>query len=967
MNNFSTKFVVHLNNKIKKPSIMRKFFNYGLLIALLLPLGAMAQRKGKKPADMKVGTNSAVYMTPDGKMGGNVINPSGSAALGTPKKLSSVEGITEYVLDNGLKVLLYPDNSKQTITVNITYLVGSRHEGYGETGMAHLLEHLVFKGTPTHKDIPNELSSHGARPNGTTWYDRTNYFETFSATDENLKWALDLESDRMINSYIAKKDLDSEMSVVRNEFESGENDPQSILMERVLSTGFLWHNYGKSTIGARSDIENVPIERLQAFYKKYYQPDNAVLTVAGKIDEAKTIALVNEYFGKLPRPSRELIPTYTSEPTQDGERMVTLKRVGDVQTVSCMYHIAPGSHPDATAADVLVDIMTNEPSGRLYKALVDTKKASSQWGWCATLREPGFAYFNASVRKENSLEEAKNAMLKTIDEIATNPPTKEEVERSKSKMLKEFELLYRNTERVGTAISEFIGMGDWRLAFITRDYLRNVTPEDVQRVAQTYFKPSNRTIGMFVPDATPDRTEIPKSPDIASLVNGYKGDAPIAQGEDFDPSPANIEKRTHRGQQPNSIKYAFLPKLTKGNLVNATLTLRMGDVKSLMNKAMVSQLTASMLDKGTKTMNRQQIKDEFDKLKAKVNIYGSQGTVNASIQTTKENLPAVMKIVTEILKNPAFDANEFDKLKNEELASIEEQKSDPQAQVGTAYSRHLNPYSKEDVRYVYTIDEELEAIKTCNLEDVKKFHSEFYGANAATVAVVGDFDEAVIKDLVGKEFGVWKSKMPYSRLEQKYNDVQAANINIETPDKANSMFLAGCNLKIKDSDPDYAAILMGNYILGGGFLNSRLATRIRQKEGLSYGVGSQFSANSEDQSGSFTAYAIYAPENRDKLEVAFKEEIEKMLKDGFTEKELTDAKSGLLQSRKVSRSQDNTLAGMLNTMLNLGRTLDFTAELEKQIENLTVDQVNAAMKKHIDPSKISYFKGGDFANKLKKP
>ena len=212
-----------------------------------------------------------------------------AASLAKPVKVTSVEGITEYRLANGLRVLLFPDPTKPTITVNITYLVGSRHENYGETGMAHLLEHLLFKGTPNHPNIPQELTAHGARPNGSTWFDRTNYFETFPATDENLKWALDLEADRMVNSFIAKKDLDSEMTVVRNEFEMGENDPASILQERVLSTAYLWHNYGKSTIGARADIENVPIDRLQAFYRTYYQPDNAVLLVAGKFDEAKTL------------------------------------------------------------------------------------------------------------------------------------------------------------------------------------------------------------------------------------------------------------------------------------------------------------------------------------------------------------------------------------------------------------------------------------------------------------------------------------------------------------------------------------------------------------------------------------------------------------------------------------------------------------------------------------------------------
>src|SRR6266550_8842352 len=228
-----------------------------------------------------------------------------------PKKIASVEGITEYQLDNGLRVLVFPDSSQSKVTVNMTVLVGSRQEGYGETGMAHLLEHMVFKGTPRHPHVPKELQEHGAQFNGSTSNDRVNYFETLAATDENLDFALDLEADRMVNSFIKKEDLDSEMTVVRNEFERGENSPGSVLSKRIAAAAYDWHNYGKSTIGNRSDIERVPVENLRAFYKKYYQPDNAVVVIAGRFDEAKALALVQKYFGVLPRPARKLENTYT--------------------------------------------------------------------------------------------------------------------------------------------------------------------------------------------------------------------------------------------------------------------------------------------------------------------------------------------------------------------------------------------------------------------------------------------------------------------------------------------------------------------------------------------------------------------------------------------------------------------------------------------------------------------------------
>jgi zinc protease len=352
------------------------------------------------------------------------------------ERVTSVEGITEYRLANGLRILMFPDQTKQTVTVNMTYLVGSAMENYGETGMAHLLEHMLFKGSPKHINIPQELTTHGARPNGSTWSDRTNYFETFAATDENLNWALDLESDRMVNSFVAKEDLDSEMTVVRNEFESGENSPQNVLLQRMMATSYIWHNYGKTTIGARSDIENVPIERLQAFYRNYYQPDNAVLMIAGKFEEQKTLALTDKYFSPIPRPSRTIQKIYTVEPTQDGERTVTLRRVGDTQLVQALYHVPAGSHPDFAAIDIIAQVLGDTPSGRLYKSLVETKKASSVSGGDFQWHDPTLAIFGAEIRQGDSLDAARDTLIQSIEGIGANPPTKEEVERARTALEK---------------------------------------------------------------------------------------------------------------------------------------------------------------------------------------------------------------------------------------------------------------------------------------------------------------------------------------------------------------------------------------------------------------------------------------------------------------------------------------------------------------------------------------------------
>jgi zinc protease len=882
------------------------------------------------------------------------------------EKVTAVEGITEYRLkSNGLKVLIFPDPSKQTLTVNITYLVGSRHEGYGETGMAHLLEHMVFKGSPKHKDIPGEFKTKGANFNGTTNYDRTNYFESVPASDENLAWALDLESDRMINSFIAKKDLESEFSVVRNEFEIGENDPSSILEERVMSSAFLWHNYGKSVIGNRADIENVPIENLQAFYRKFYQPDNAVLLISGKTDDITALKAVEKHFGSIPKPARALPTTWSTEPIQDGERNVILKRVGDLQVVSAGYHVPSGSHPDFATILTFMEALTDNPSGRLYKNLVGSNKATAVNMDVSLFHDPGFVYVSSDLRKEQNLDSAKMILLKTLDELATNPLSDEDVKRSKTQNLKQLEQSFRNSTRTGLLLSEFMAMGDWRLFFILRDNLEKVTSADVNRIVKAYFKPSNRTVGLFIPDSKPDRADIPPAPEVSALVDGYKGRAVMAEGEVFVPSIENIEARTKNGTA-GSVKYAFLKKTTRGGTVSANITMRFGDAQSLQNKRLAAALTAQMLQKGSTKHSEQELKDLFDGLKATVRVGGGQDNVNVSIETVKENLPKVLALVTEILREPKFPAKEFEEMRQQEIASSEQQMSDPQSLAAMAMTRHMNPYPKTDVRYTPTSEEEIAEMKTVKLADLQAFYKDFYGASNASMAVVGDFDEDAAKKIVADGIGTWKSPKPYTRLAKKFNDAPAKNDPIKTPDKANAMFFASLNLPIGDSDADFAAAYIGNYVLGGGALSNRLATRIRQKEGISYGVGSNFSAEAQDKTGNFMTYAMYAPENVDRLEKAFKEEVEKILKDGITAEELDIAKKGITQNRMVERSNDRGLVARLNRYQGINRTLKWDADFEATIMKLTVSDVNMALKKYIDLSKMSMFKAGDF-DKVKKP
>ena len=559
---------------------------------------------------------------------------------------ASLGGLTEYDYPNGLRLLLFPNPSNPKVTVNMTYLVGSRFEGYGETGMAHLLEHLNFIRSTSNRDIKKELTDHGAQWNGSTDYDRTNYFETVTAGDENLRWALGLEAERMVKMRMEKALLDTEMTVVRNEFERGENNAQNILEERVMATAYLWHNYGKSVIGSRADLEKVPIDRLADFYRKYHQPDNAVLVIAGQFDVSKALAMVTDTVGAIPKPTRTLEAPYTVEPTQDGERFVELRRVGSNQAVMAAWHAPALAHPDSAALEVLTGIMVSggggrgggAGTGRLYKALVDSKKALNVRMSVQEMHDPGLVIASATLSRDQSLDDVRKTMLDTVAAVVSDPPTADEVARARTRILQGMETRMANSQQAALGLSETIASGDWRLLFVNYDQIKSVTPEDLVRVAQLYFKASNRTVGEFIPSDAPDRTEVPASSDLSRVLKDYKTGLSVSAGEAFDPTPASIEKRLTRAVLPNGMKLVLLPKPVRGGMVSATIQLRFGDAQTLTGLRATADMAGALLMRGTKSKSRQQLQDEMLKLNARINVGGGAGRATATVNTTEANL-----------------------------------------------------------------------------------------------------------------------------------------------------------------------------------------------------------------------------------------------------------------------------------------------------------------------------------------
>ncbi len=881
-----------------------------------------------------------------------------AAALQLPPGVTkgpSVEGTTEYLLQNGLKVLLTPDASKPTTTVNMTYLVGSRHENYGETGMAHLLEHMLFRGTPSLPNALAEFSRRGLRANGSTSADRTNYYASFAADPETLEWYIRWQADAMVNATILREDLDAEMTVVRNEMEAGENNPFRILMQKMRAAAFQWHSYGKDTIGARSDVEMVEIEQLRAFYRTYYQPDNAVLIVAGKFDPQSVLNIIADAFNPIPKPERRLPREYTVEPVQDGERRIILRRHGGSPYIATMYHIPAASNREYTWLDLGVNMLSDMPSGRLYHDLVDKQITANVFGFASSNRYPGYALFGAQLENDMDPFKALDAMNASIASLAEKPFEQEQLDRIRNKWLTDWAQTYADPVSLAGVLSEAVAAGDWRLFFLHRDQVEQAELKEVQDTTRAYLVSSNRTEGLYLPTESPVRAPLPEAVDVDEVLSDYKGKEGAGDVDAFNPAPENIDAQTLREplQLANGeVQLALLPKPTRGDRVQAILLVQFADADKLKGKRVVSNIVPSMLDRGTTSMSRQEIEDRFNALQAEVSFGGGAGNLTVSMSTTGENLPELVATVIDVVRNANFPEKELAEYQRQAAASIRSSMDEPSSLASQTLSRHANHWPEDDIRYVPTFEQMLKEVAAVKRQDLVQFHDQFYGAGTIRFSAVGAFEPDAVKEALAKGLEGWKKAPPYTRVSDPYRPVAPELFRINTPDKANAFYLATAPLKLQDTDPRFTALYLANYLLGSSE-NSKLWNRIRVQEGLSYNVRSEIDASSYEESGEWTFYAIHAPENSRRLQESMTSEIRRVLEQGFSAEEVEDGKKALLNLRRLARTRDNVLASAWINYLQAGRTFEWSAKVDRELAALTADDVNKALREVLKPEQLS--------------
>jgi zinc protease len=883
------------------------------------------------------------------------------AAVPTP--LRELGGIEEYVLPNGLQVLLFSDATQTTTTVNITYRVGSRHEAPGEYGMAHLLEHMLFKGTQRQKDIPGAMAQRGVRFNGTTTVDRTNYFASFNANADTLAFLLDLEADRMVNSRVAKADLDTEMTVVRNEFERGENQPFPVLAQRVNAAAFAWHPYGHATIGPKSDIENVPIEKLQGFYRRYYRPDNATLLIAGQFDKAATLALIAKDFGALPKPAAPIPQPYTVEPAQDGERTVVVRRVGGQPILLAVYHVPAITHPDAPALIVYGLLMSLQPSGQLYKQLVEPKLALAAGIAGAGGADPSTTSAFAVLPPDADVAKVEALLLDLAEGRTAKPFDESELARVRDLAVNSYRQQMKNPEALIQQISGLIAAGDWRLLFKLMEDIPKVTLADVERVRAAYFRPANRTLGRYLPVDRVERVEIPAAPALEQRLAELKGPPKVEEGEQLEPVPAVLETRMSRSTLPSGVALHTLQKQTRGNTVVLQMQLRWGERDATFARNGTG-VVASLMDEGSAGYTKQQLQDALIKLRANLNVSSYDQGASIFLSAERDTLLPALRVAADALRKPLFPQDAFDREIKSAIAGLEASRQEPGVLRQEATRGHYNKargVSLGHPDYVMGVDERIANLKATTLDEVKRFYADYWSFNEAQVSVVGALPDGLAAE-IDKLFGDWKKPAApkFVRHIPQHVGIPPARFDAIARDKANAIVRLHEPLALNSQDADYPALELATHIFGGGGLESRLSERVRQKEGLTYGIGASLSASYWGNDASFAIQASYAPDKRDRVIAVVQEEVARMARDGVTAAELARAKKDILEGRKQGRGDASALVSGLTSLAERGETWAAAQRRDEALAAVTVEQANAAWRRYIKAADFIISTAGDF-------
>ncbi len=885
-------------------------------------------------------------------------------------KVQVIENVTEYRLPNGLQILLIPDKSKTSIHTDMVYRVGSRNDREGEYGLAHLLEHMLYRpslhfvgkdGRPTSIE---ELINSGIQFEGKTELDHTRYIAHLQAKPEILDSVLRLEAFRMANATFDAQILwdpsknTGEKTVVRNELEIRENAPKVLLYEALFRSAFDRHSYRHLPIGNHHDIQAIQLARLKDFYKSYYRPDNASLIISGNFEPEQALQLIATHFKPIQKPTRPIQDIQHEEPPQSGKRVAELPRSNGPNVLAIAYHYPAIAHPDNLTLQVFTKIVTQERMRNFafkhklpYPASFDLEARIT--------KDPSLMIFSLSFGKANSYQEIQNGFAQVIESFHESPLKKEEFDLGKSLVLDEFNAIRKDSLKLANKLAEYSAAADWRLFYLHINLLTKISLSQVQAAAIKYHQVTNRTIAKMFQTEHTALVHIPKASDIRVQLNSIQAGEKI----EFEPATSTdfelLQKDIEYLNLDHGIKITLLPSKTRDQKLRISVRINFGNEQSLQNKSGQAPCGECYIPNF----------DAYEARKFKESLpsytYHRSGTetyASFSVEAKGKinHLSQFLKLAASYFEAPSINPLAIEQYKKSRLNELNKFKADPERVALNTAAKFFDPTSTSHILHVWNFDELIQQLEQLNEKNAKAFYQQFYGPQSANVVVVGDFDPKVMRQELKLLFDGWQAASPYKRIPSQSKPAQAIDQTIQIDSSQNSFLLGYYPIALNDEAAEYPGLLVANWIFGGAQIQNRLMSRIRFQEGLSYAIGSQLEGAEIDKSTRWLIYANCAPKNLLSVKQLLKDELAKAAQFGFTQRELDDAKKSLSAALDMQTLDIADLGEKLLHYQVIGRTLNYDIQLRKKIESLTLEELNAAFKKHIDPQKFAYFSAGNF-------
>jgi zinc protease len=883
--------------------------------------------------------------------------PAATTSVTPPTSLAA--NVKKTILPNGLTILSKEVHSAPVVTVQVWYKIGSRNEAPGVNGIAHQLEHMLFKGTKE-RPVPfgQLLDALGSKYNGATSSDWTAYYGT--AEKNRLTSLLTLEADRMQNATFDAKQLTSEKRVVISELQNHENRPSYRLDRAVQRAAFPNDPYGLPVAGTKADVEKFTLEQVRSYYDAYYAPNNATLVVVGDFDTATLMAKVKETFGKVPRREVKVAKPAVTAPIAP-KRRLTLREPGANKIALAIYPLPEVNHPDVPAIAVMNYILTAGSSSRMYKSIVETGIAAGLSGRATNVAAGGWYEITGVVEPSKSLPKLEAAIDREIELLQAKGAAPAELTRAKAQLKSTYLLSIRSIGKQAEQLGEDqTTAGDYRFYDKYIAGVERVTAADVQRVAKKYLQANLKTIGYFEPTTITGKAKdtLADSDNRTTPAENLNPGAPLdaAQIAKYLP-PLDPDTTSQQQSLPQEVKLAnglrvFLlpdastPTITLGGNIQA------GSEYEPLPKAGAASLTAANLMSGTKTKSALELANALESRGAKLTFGASRESVNVGGSSLAKDLPTLVQTLADVLQNTNFPQQKFELSRQRALVALKSELDNPSSLAQRKFQQTIYPKD-----HPYTIFPTSESLSGLTVADLKAFHARHYLPSNTILAIVGDFKVAEIKALLDKTLGKWATtatavKLNYPALQLPKQQVL---VNPTLPGKTQSITLMG-NKGISRQDPRYYSALVLNQILGDDTIGSRLGAEIRDRQGLTYGIYSDFAAGKRQ--GTFSIWMQTAPDDARKAIQSTISLLKSLQTNGVTAAEVANAKRTLVSSYTVGLGSPDKIAGATLKNAVYGLNPDEISEFPKQIKAVTLEQVNKDAKELISPDRFVVITAG---------